>query len=134
MAKNNIYAPFLSKFSRESVYIQSDDELYQSIIEEIENILSSRLKIPDDYTTLLSENTPFSYGVRDIQSIGGSNEEFEKLKTHYRDTILRFEPRLLDIEIGKMQIHRDTQTLKIEMTCVVKNSNKKFTTSISTLN
>ncbi|MDR2667372.1 MAG: GPW/gp25 family protein [Holosporales bacterium] len=134
MAKNKIDVPFLYKFNEKSTYIQSKDELYLSITEEIGNILSSKLKIPGDFTEIAFESTPFSYGVRDIQSIETSNEKLEKLKTHYRKAILNFEPRLSDVEVKTISVNNETQTLKIELICTTKIDDKKFATEISSVN
>jgi predicted component of type VI protein secretion system len=131
MKNLKIDAPFLSKFNRQSIYITSETELYQSIIEEIGNILSSKLRVIGDYRNPKVKDSPFCYGVRDLQSIGTSSEEMEEFKLHCRTMILNFEPRIQDIEITKIFLNRETQNLRLDVTCFLKNGNRKFSTEIS---
>ncbi|MDR0630585.1 MAG: GPW/gp25 family protein [Holosporales bacterium] len=122
---------FLSKFNNNQIYINSTDELYKSIMKEIENILSSRLKLSNSYKTDYPKmNSPFSYGVRDLQSIESSQETFEDFKIHCQNTILAFEPRLKNITISDIKINKDILMLFIKITIFLKDTKRVFTTEI----
>jgi predicted component of type VI protein secretion system len=125
-----IDAPFLDKFNRSSVYISSYEELYDSIIEEISKILSSKLRTPGSYQNIQIIDSPFSYGVRDLQSVGTSTEDLADFKEHCRAMILRFENRISDLEIDDISFDKEKQNLKMNITCVLKHFDKKFTAEI----
>ncbi|MDR1332834.1 MAG: GPW/gp25 family protein [Holosporales bacterium] len=112
-------APFLSKFNRRSAYIESTDELLQSIVEEVGNVLSAKLAIPGSHTAKDIYNSPFSYGVRDIQSIGISSGDLDNFKAHCRRAILAFDPRLLNVEIDNIAFDKCAQRLKMSMTFTI---------------
>ena len=126
MTKKRIDAPFLSKFNRDSIYMNPDSELYESIINEIGNILSSKLKTIDR-----NEDSPFSYGIRDLQSIDNSEDSLSDFKIHCAKQILRYEPRIEDIYINECSINKMQQTLEIELVCKIKGRNKDLNTKIS---
>jgi predicted component of type VI protein secretion system len=123
--------PFLSKFDSESVYITSNEDFLSSIVDEIGNILSSRLKLPQSYKDFDFGNVPFAYGIRDLQSLGYSRRDLEDFKVHCRDMILRLEPRLEYIEIQDINIDKEAQSISITLVCYPKSSNYgKFTVKI----
>ncbi len=119
-------APFLSKFNRNSIYLNSENELCESIINEIGNILSSKLKTIDK-----NEKLPFSYGIRDLQSIDNSVESINEFKIHCMEQILRYEPRIEDLYINECVINKMNQTLEIELFCKIKGKNQNLSTKIS---
>ena len=126
MIDKRIDAPFLTKFNRKSAFIKSEDELYISIMEEIGNILSTKLK-----TREISYDSPYSYGVRDLQSIENSEESKNIFKDNCREAILRFEPRVSDVEIIELRFNNISQTLEIELSCQVPLTRGTFSTKIS---
>lgn len=126
MIKGKIDAPFLSKFNRNSVYLDSDDEFYQSIIDEIGNILSSKLKIIDK-----ANESPFAYGIKDLQSIDNSIDSLDDFKIHCIKQILRYEPRIDEVFINECVINKMNQTLEIELFCKIKGRNQNLSTKIS---
>jgi predicted component of type VI protein secretion system len=122
--KIKIDRPFLEKFTERSIYLTSYDELCKSVINEIGNILSSKLKLNDENSK--SFKIPFLYGVRDLQSIGISDDNIENFKRHCEKIILELEPRLSRIEFDKVNVNKEEQSLKVEITCHLKYRNKKF--------
>ena len=124
-----IDVPFLNKFNRKSPYIKSESELYASIVEEIGNILSTKLK-----TREVSTDSPFAYGVRDLQSLEKSDEAINQFKQQCRDTILRFEPRVSDIDILECRFNDLAQTLELEFNCQVPEIGGSFSSKISLAN
>ena len=113
--------PFLSKFTKKSIYFTSKEEFYQSILLEIKNILESRLKLTDDYLKLHQNDIPFSYGTRDLQSLTISTNGLEKFKLHCKNTILQLEPRLQEIDITKIWVDEKNQSLNLKIICYLKN-------------
>ncbi len=99
--------PFLSKFDKVPAYFLSKEEVYESIIREIKNILEANLKS--------TTRSPFEYGTKDIQSIETSNSGIEKFKEHCRETILKLEPRLREVEITEINIDKERQEIKIRI-------------------
>ncbi len=126
MIDKRIDAPFLTKFNRRSPFLKSEKELYASIIEEIGNILSSKLKISE-----ISYDSPYSYGVRDLQSIENSEESMLIYKENCRNAILRFEPRVSDVIITVLHFNNSSQTLEMELTCNIKGTQESFSTKMS---
>ncbi len=126
MTEERTDAPFLSKFNRDSVYLSSENELCESIINEIGNILSSKLKTFDK-----NEKSPFSYGIRDLQSIDNSVDALDEFKIHCMEQILRYEPRIEDLYISECNINKMNQTLEIELFCKIKGKNQNLSTKIS---
>lgn len=126
MIKKRVDSPFLSKFNQDSIYLNSDEELYKSIIDEIGNILSSKLKI-----TNRNEESPFAYGIRDLQSIDNSMDRLNDFKNHCIEKILRYEPRIEDLYINECSINKMNQTLEIELICKIKGKDKHLSTKIS---
>ncbi|MDR3224049.1 MAG: hypothetical protein LBT03_00455 [Holosporales bacterium] len=133
MSKHKINAPFLSKFNRPFQYFSGHSELCKSIIDEIGNILSTKLKLPGDYRSNVFMDVPFSYGVRDIQSVGISLEDLESFKEHCRLQILAFESRISDLEIEDISFNKEKQNIKMTINCKLKNSEQRFTTNIGIL-
>lgn len=118
--------PFLTKFNRDSPYLKSEDDLFASIMEEIGNILSTKLK-----TFEISYNSPYSYGVRDLQSLENSKESLDTFEENCRRAILRFEPRVSDVTVIKSHINNNLQTLELELSCYVPLANRAFSTKIT---
>lgn len=126
MTEKKIDAPFLSKFNRNSVYFNSDEELYKSIIDEIGNILSSKLKILNK-----KEKSPFGYGIRDLQSIDNSIDCLNDFKINCIEKILYYEPRIEEVYINECIVNKMNQTIEIELICKIKGKNKHLSTKIS---
>ena len=131
ISKKRIDRPFFSKIRDKSTYFDSDEEFFQSIIEEIENILSSNLKLNDNYKNFT--DIPFAYGTRDLQSIDLSNEGISSFRNQCRNMILQLEPRLSDIEFSDITINKEKQSIKIQIICYLKTTNKKFNSEINIL-
>ncbi len=119
MIDTRIDAPFLTKFNRKSPYLKPN-ELIDSITDEIGNILASK--------TALS---PFLYGVPDLQSLDNSPESLNTFAEHCRKAVLRFEPRVRDVEISNCHINTNTQSLELEISCFVPTLNQKLKTQIN---
>ena len=115
--KNKIDKPFFEKFNSSSLFFKSKEEIYHSIVSEIGNILASRLKMKDEVLTLC-EN-PFSYGVRDFQSIDGSEKALQQFMQLCRKMILKNEPRISNIEIEKVRMDKEQQKILLEATIFV---------------
>lgn len=120
-----IEVPFLSKFNRKSQFFDSQNELLESIIEEIGNILSTKIRSENS-----TELSPFSYGVKDLQSINDAQENLEAYAKECRKAILRLEPRVTNVSITKCQINKQTQTLEMEISCFVPTVKESFSTNV----
>ncbi|MDR1289324.1 MAG: GPW/gp25 family protein [Holosporales bacterium] len=117
----------MDKFTETSIYFKSDRDFVQSIISEIENILSCRLD-----PTLPIEESPFSYGTKDLESINTASEDLNAFGSLCRRAILHFEPRLDDLEITDVKIDRETQTISLEIVCYPKrNDLTRFSTLLT---
>jgi predicted component of type VI protein secretion system len=99
-------------------------------VEEIGSILSSKLKTPGNYKDKQITNSPFSYGVRDLQSIGTSTEDIADFKEHCKAVILKFENRISNIEINEIAFDKEKQNLKMSITCLLKRFDKQFVAEI----
>ena len=75
-------------------------------------------------------SSPFSYGVRDLQSIDSSDEGLAAFKQHCAEQILRYEPRLEDIDIGSCVINKMTQSLEMEITSKIRGQRNELSTKI----
>ncbi|MBR1479470.1 MAG: GPW/gp25 family protein [Alphaproteobacteria bacterium] len=122
--ERRIDIPFLDKFNSDTSFFRSESELVASIVNEIGNILSTRLRERDAVP-------PFDYGIRDLQSLEGSGEFVERFKAHCRAAILRFEPRVSDILVEDCRFNQQTQHLEMDILIQIKSSNKSFPTKIS---
>lgn len=120
-----IEVPFLSKFNRKSQFFDSQNELLESIIEEIGNILSTKIRSENS-----TELSPFSYGAKDLQSINYAQENLEAYAEECRKAILRLEPRVTNVSITKCQINKQTQTLEMEISCFVPTVKESFSTNV----
>ncbi|MDR1390869.1 MAG: GPW/gp25 family protein [Holosporales bacterium] len=118
-------ASFLSKFNRKSVYLDSENEFFESIVEEIGNILSTKLKKLDD-----REESPFSYGIRDLQSLEISKNSIDEFKIHCCNMILKFEPRISDISVNNYHFDNKSQLLAMEFVCQTVKFSNSFITNI----
>ena len=135
MSKNEfkkVDLPFLEKFNQDSVYIDSYSVLCQSIVDEIGSILFSKLKISGKYMNF--KDVPFSYGIRDIQSINVSYDELRDFKTHCEEAILNLEPRLESIEISDIKLDKEKQVLNLKIICLPKHHKQNFITEIKLQN
>ncbi|MDR0695404.1 MAG: hypothetical protein LBF56_01355 [Holosporales bacterium] len=126
-----IDAPFLSKFIHGKEYLDSAEEICRSITEEIGNILSTRLTLSGDHANTRIKDSPYRYGVRDLQSVGVSSEDLEKYKAHCKEAILASESRLYDLEIESISFIKEMQSLQMSMSCVLKGGDYSFLTEIS---
>ena len=124
--ERRIDIPFLDKFNSKTPFFRSESELFASVVDEIGNILSTRLRARE-----LDGTSPFGYGVRDLQSLEGTGEFVERFKAHCREAILRFEPRVSDVFIEDCRFNKITQHLEMDMFVQVKLLNKGFSTKIS---
>ena len=113
-----IDAPFLTKFVNNKTFL-THDELIASIVNEIGNILSTKLKQKFDDST----KTPYGYGVPDLQSLDSSAESLGGFKEKCCKAILAYEPRVSDVTISDCFIDYKTQMLHMQLTV--------FCTSIS---
>jgi predicted component of type VI protein secretion system len=112
---------FLDKFKRGSTYCRDYGEYISSIVEEIRNIMSCRLRSYEG----VSEN-PFCYGLKDIVSVSISHGGFEIFKKECRRSILSLEPRISDIEINEVSIDNEKQEMFIDVSCIIKLNGDKI--------
>lgn len=115
--KNKIDRPFFEKFNSASAFFNSENDFYNSIVSEIANILASRLKMKDE--TLERGENPFLYGIRDFQSLDGSEKSLQKFMLLCQKMILKNEPRISDIEIDKITLNKEQQKIFLEATIFV---------------
>ncbi len=113
--------PFLDKFFKESTYFQDKREYIDSIIDEISNILSSRLRTVGGF-----DDNPFNYGIRDLLSLDFSRDDLTTFKNQCRSIILRLEPRISDLEITSLKVNTEKQALNFEIVCVLKATGDKI--------
>jgi predicted component of type VI protein secretion system len=122
---------FLSKFCADDSVGSSSGDLCKSVIDEIENILSSRLKAVGNYNgSHLRSVNPFAYGIVDMQSLDYSRESIESFKKHCRDVILDLEPRLEDVVIHDVRPDQPSRHLVINMTLLLKSSKETYTKDV----
>ena len=114
MIDKRIDAPFLQKFVRKTPFL-NQNELIESIVNEIGNILSSRHQFPGRI------KFPFAYGIQDLLSMDNSVESLNTFKENCRNAILKFEPRVSDVAITNCQSNHLHQSLNIELIITCQN-------------
>lgn len=119
MSNKKIDTPFFQKMVTMSKFI-SFPEYKNSIINEIRNILSSRIK-GNDY-----KNSPFLYGIPDIESLDGSLDNLELFKKKSESLIIHNEPRISEIRILNAVMNNNTQLLELQMRCVCRLNSSVF--------
>jgi predicted component of type VI protein secretion system len=118
----------LSKFSSCDATADSDNSLHASILEEVENILSSRRRLArQDGDACSRAYNPFVYGIIDLQSIDCSKESVEYFKDHCKNAILDLEPRLEYIVIHDINFLHESQQLVMTMTFLPRHAKESFT-------
>lgn len=118
---NKLDRPFLEKIALGGTYCSNYESYADSIIEEIENILSCRLKGQGG----ISEN-PFRYGIWDLLSQDLSKDELEIFRANCQNVIEELEPRVSNIEISDLNINHLKQAVEFVITCTLKVNNKNI--------
>jgi predicted component of type VI protein secretion system len=113
--KGRIDRPFFDKFVEEKGRIETEKEYVGSIVEEVGNILCSRIRVPIELA-LSSTKVPFSYGIIAIESLNISQEDLDIFRRRCELLIVKNEPRLTKVNI--VDIKTIESTIKITMECV----------------
>jgi predicted component of type VI protein secretion system len=121
---------FFDKVLTQKKYIESEDEYEDTIISEINNILSSRLKLKRGLANAQHEN-PFMYGIPDIESLDGSQDSLDDFQKRCEKLILSSDPRLSEVKITDVTNDCSKQVIemKIEAICSLNGKKIKFSTS-----
>lgn len=122
----SIDRPFLDKLKYGSVYCKDYDEYISSIVNEIYNILSCRLKSSDKVT-----QNPFCYGIKDLQSLDLSYNNLESFRIQCEKIIEHLEPRVDKVEISNINILKNTQSLEFSIKCIIKKTGSKLIKKLS---
>ncbi len=118
---------FFDKFNN-STYISNINELGTSIITEIHNILSTRLKSHINLNTFKStEKSPFDYGIVDLQSFANLNQ----LSEHIKQCVLLNEPRIKDCHIENININNNKQSINFDILFIINNASECFQSNIN---
>lgn len=119
--------PFFDKFNS-STYIQDIKELGKSIIVEIYNILSTRIKSHINVNKFkgTSEN-PFDYGIIDLQSF----DNIEKLSSNIRSSIMLYDPRVKDCYIENININQQQQSIEFSILFTIDQYSECFRSNIN---
>lgn len=112
---------FLEKISVGETYHGDYESYKMSVINEIGNILSCRLKSEGG----ISEN-PFSYGIKDLLSQDISKDDLDIFRINCQRIVKELEPRILDIEFTDLKVNARRQVLELAMKCVLKLGNQKI--------
>lgn len=118
---NKLDRPFLEKMTTAQTYYRDYDSYISSVVDEIGNVLSCRLKEGSG----VSEN-PFGYGIKDLLSQGISKDGLDMFRISCQRIIKELDPRILDIEITDLKINNTTQSLYLGITCILKPDNRKI--------
>jgi predicted component of type VI protein secretion system len=102
----------------QSTYCDKYEEYVSSVIDEIENILSCRLKSKGSGS--------FNYGVFDLLSVGIESGSLEKFRLECQRIIKKLEPRISEVEITNVTPDNNNQTLELTMVCVLRETGRKI--------
>ncbi|MBQ9440857.1 MAG: GPW/gp25 family protein [Alphaproteobacteria bacterium] len=118
---------FLDKF-HSSTYIQNKKEFGESIIAEVYNILSTRIKshINMDKFKGTNEN-PFDYGILDLQSF----DNVEQLSENIKQCIIFHEPRIKECYIENININPKQQSIEFNILFTIDNYSECFKSNIN---
>lgn len=118
---------FFDKFNN-STYINSIKELGESIIAEVYNILSTRLKSHINFKKFNgTKENPFNYGIIDLQSF----DNIEQLSENIRQCILLYEPRIKNCYIENMIIDNYKQSINFNVLFTIDNYSECFQSFIN---
>ncbi|MBQ8651016.1 MAG: GPW/gp25 family protein [Alphaproteobacteria bacterium] len=108
---------FLDKFNSSNYNIE------RSVISEIGRILSTKLSYVADISDYTVFRRPYGYGVKDLQSLGLSNDNISQFAEHCRQAILIFEPRVSDVIIENTEINSNKQHIELSLILRLKCQN-----------
>lgn len=129
--ETQIDRPFLDKFSN-STFFRDIEEFYNSIADEIANILSANIRLSGEINKLPTiDINPYAYGTRDLQSLLDATEIRGKFIEHCRRQILRLEPRINSCEISNTSIDHIRQFVSFEITYAIDTVNTPITATIT---
>ena len=118
---------FFDKFNN-STYINNIKELGESIIAEIYNILSTRLKSHINSSTFKgTKENPFDYGIIDLQSFNN----IEQLSENIKQCIMLYEPRIKDCHIENVNIDQQKQSITFNIFFIIDSYSKCFQSNIN---
>ena len=113
---------FFDKFNN-NTYIKNIKELGESIIAEIYNILSTRLKLNINLKNFNRiKKNPFDYGIMDLQSF----KNIEQLSENIKQCILLNEPRIKECIIENVSINTYNQTINFDIIFTIHNYDEYF--------
>lgn len=113
---------FFDKFNN-NTYIKNIKELGESIIAEIYNILSTRLKLNINLKNFNRiKKNPFDYGIIDLQSF----KNIEQLSENIKQCILLNEPRIKECIIKNVSINTYNQTINFDIIFTIHNYDEYF--------
>lgn len=114
------------KIADRQTYYKSYEEYKNSVIYELENILSCRLR--DSYRDL--KESPYAYGIRDFLSQEISTANLELFKKEIQMIIKALDPRIFNIEIIEIKVNFEKQALEFSIDCVLKGGKFQHRVSI----
>ena len=118
---------FFDKFNN-STYISNVKELGESIIAEIYNILSTRLKSHINSINFKgTQYNPFDYGILDLQSFNN----IEELSENIKQCIILHEPRIKECYIENINIDKQKQLITFNILFVIDNYSQCFQSNLN---
>ena len=118
---------FFDKFNN-SIYINNIKELGESIIAEVYNILSNRLKFHINFNKFKgTKSNPFDYGIIDLQSFNN----IEQLSISIKQCILLNEPRIHECHIENININNKKQSIDFNIIFIIHNNAECFQSTIN---
>ena len=123
---------FFDKFNN-STYYKNVNELGKSIISEIYNILSTRLKSVINIKKFEgTKSNPFNYGILDLLAFDNINEmdKIEQVSNNIRKCIMINEPRIKDCHIENLTINNQKQSISFDIIFIIYNYSDYFRSNI----
>ncbi|MBR1944096.1 MAG: GPW/gp25 family protein [Alphaproteobacteria bacterium] len=123
---------FFDKFNN-STYLKDVNEFGKSIISEIYNILSTRLRLPINIKDFKgTKNNPFNYGILDLLAFDNINkmDKLEQLSDNIKQCIMLHEPRIKDCHIENLTINNQKQNISFNIIFTIYNYSEYFRSNI----
>lgn len=124
---------FFDKFNN-TTYFKNVNELGKSIISEIYNILSTRLKSSINLNNFNgTKNNPFDYGILDVLAMDNNNniDKIEQLSNNISKCIMLYEPRIKNCHIENLTINNQKQTISFDIIFTIYTYSDYFRSKIT---
>ncbi len=128
---SKIDRPFFDKFNN-STFFKNENELHNSILTEIANILSANIRIKGNTSELpTTDYNPYAYGTRDLQSLSDVSKIRNEFIEHCKQQLLALEPRIKNCEILNVSLDYMRHFLNFDLTYIIADADELFSATVT---